>query len=39
MNKEIQDILLDYDFEPESDIVQQELYEAIVRSGKGEEND
>ena len=34
MNKEIQDILLDYDFEPESDIVQKELYEAIVKGGK-----
>ena len=39
MNKEIQDILLDYDFEPESDIVQQELYEALVKIGKEEEND
>lgn len=39
MNKEIQDILSDYDFEPESDIVQKELYEAIVKGGKGEEND
>lgn len=39
MNKEIKDILSDYDFEPESDIVQQELYEAIVKGGKGEEND
>ena len=34
MNKEIQDILSDYDFEPESDIVQKELYEAIVKGGK-----
>ena len=39
MNKEIQDILSDYDFEPESDIVQQELYEAIMKSGKEEEDD
>ena len=39
MNKEIQHILSDYDFKPESDIVQQELYEAIMKSGKEEEDD